>query len=151
MRWISPTWKDRWGITIGIDKLICHLSTGKMWTCWSRYRAWISISPMKKGWDRWSSSAWRREGAGEMLPQSGKKKSQHVCVKLCNEQCFKKVKSIVAQLSSFLWKQSLASLLLNTSILMRISDKKKENQHIKGYKIANNWKTQSNWKNPHLK
>lgn len=39
-----------------------------------------------------------------MLPQRGKKKA-NVCVKgvkLCNEQCFKKVKSIVAQLFIFL-------------------------------------------------
>lgn len=58
----------------------------------------MSISPLSG--ERWRPSAWRREGAEEMLPQSGKK-SQHVCVKgvkLCNEQYFMNVKSIVAQL-----------------------------------------------------
>ena len=50
------------------------LSTGETWICCSRFRAgpqeqskgW-STSTMRKRWESWSCSAWRRESSGDML------------------------------------------------------------------------------------
>ena len=47
-------------------------STRRTWTCWSgsrgvpqRWSKGWNTSPMRKGWESWGCSAWRREGGGE--------------------------------------------------------------------------------------
>jgi len=50
------------------------LSTGNTWSCWSRSKeepqkwskGW-STSPLMKGWESGSCSAWRKEGSGDTV------------------------------------------------------------------------------------
>jgi len=64
--WWDPTWSP-----VSISEAPC---TRRTWNCWSSSRAgpqrWSegwSTSPMRKGWESWGCSAWRREGCGETL------------------------------------------------------------------------------------
>ena len=64
--WCIPTWST--ASSSGV------LRRRQTWTCqsgsrggpWKRSEAW-NTSPMKKGWERWSCLAWRKEGAGETV------------------------------------------------------------------------------------
>jgi len=60
--WWDPTWSP--ASSSGA------LSTGKTWTCWSGSRGGLqkrsegwSTSPMRKGWESWGCSNWRRAGS----------------------------------------------------------------------------------------
>ena len=59
-------------------------STRRTWSCWSRSRGgpqrWSegwNISPVRKGWESWGCSAWRREGCWEALEQPSSTYRKH--------------------------------------------------------------------------
>ena len=66
-----PSTQHWWGHTCSTVFSSGLPSTRQMWTYWResreeplrRLRDW-SICPMRKGWESWDSSAWRREGSG---------------------------------------------------------------------------------------
>jgi len=70
-RWFCPSTLLWWAPTWSPASSSGALSTGKTWSCCSRSRGgpqkrsegW-STSPVKKGWESWGCSAWRREAAG---------------------------------------------------------------------------------------
>ena len=64
--WWDPTWSP--------VSSSGALSTGKSWTCWSGSRGgpqkWSegwSTSPMRKGWESWGCSAWKRRLWGDLI------------------------------------------------------------------------------------
>ena len=71
-RWFCPSTLLWWDSTWSPASSSGALSTGKTWTSWigsrggpQKWSEGCNTFPVRKGWESWACTAWRREGCGE--------------------------------------------------------------------------------------